>query len=146
MRRGRNLQPTRRGPKSRSEPDVVADCGAYGLVFIEVKYRSGNDRQVFAGKHQKYLDGTDAFADPDLIRRSKLYELARNWRIGVELAGGSPFTLVNLVVKSREPEQVVEFNAGLNQQKGQFLVLTWAELLRRVEAPEWLQRYLDGVF
>ena len=111
-------------PDSRSEPDVVADFGQCGLVSIEVKYKSGNDLQDFDVKHEKYLDGTDAFAVPQLIRESKLYELARNWRIGVELANGAPFTLVNLVVKSREPKQIAMFDSGLNHRKGQFRVLT----------------------
>jgi hypothetical protein len=103
---------------------VVADFGQCGLVSIEVKYKSGNDLQDFDVKHEKYLDGTDAFAVPQLIRESKLYELARNWRIGVELANGAPFTLVNLVVKSREPKQIAMFDSGLNHRKGQFRVLT----------------------
>jgi hypothetical protein len=32
-------------PNSFSEPDVIVDLGEGGLIFIEVKYRSGNDAQ-----------------------------------------------------------------------------------------------------
>jgi hypothetical protein len=133
-------------PDSRSEPDVVADFGQCGLVSIEVKYKSGNDLQDFDVKHEKYLDGTDAFAVPQLIRESKLYELARNWRIGVELANGAPFTLVNLVVKSREPKQIAMFDSGLNHRKGQFRVLTWTELTSESEPTEWLKQYFEDKF
>jgi hypothetical protein len=133
-------------PNRRSEPDVIVDFGQFGLVLIEVKYRSGNDLQDFGKKHEKYLDGTDAFAEPQLIRDSRMYELARNWRIGVELANGAPFTLVNLVVKSRESKQIALFDSGLNHRKGQFRVLTWAQLVNHIEAPDWLEGYLKGTF
>jgi hypothetical protein len=33
-------------PTSFSEPDVIIDLGEGGLVFIEVKYRSGNDQKL----------------------------------------------------------------------------------------------------
>ncbi len=71
-------------------------CGPAGIVFIEVKYRSLNDnKDADYGGWSRYLD-TDAFADPLSLRRSGHYELARNWRIGWDLAGERPFTLVNL--------------------------------------------------
>jgi hypothetical protein len=136
----------REEPNRRSEPDVIVDFGQSGLALIEVKYRSGNDLQDFGTKHEKYLDGTDAFAEPKLIRDSQMYELARNWRIGVELANGAPFTLVNLVVKSRESKELALFDFGLNHRKGQFRVLTWAELVNHIEAPDWLEGYLKGTF
>jgi hypothetical protein len=60
-----------------------------------------------------------------VIGRSELYELTRNWRIGVELAGERPFTLVNLVVKDSDPVRTEEFRAGLNPQRGHFLVIRW---------------------
>ena len=68
--------------------------------------------------------------------------LVRNWRIGVELANSRPFTLVNLVAKNREPKQVAMFDCGLNHRKGQFRLLTWKELVDRIEAPAWLSVYL----
>jgi hypothetical protein len=131
-------------PRRRSEPDVILDFADHGLVIIEVKYRSGNDQQKFGVKHEKYLLGTDAFAQPKLIQSSWLYELTRNWRIGVELAAGRPFTLVNLVVKNREPNQTRRFCSGLNCQKGTFQVVTWANFLsqcNRAEWPTWFTEY-----
>ena len=127
----------------RSEPDVIADFGQSGVAIVEVKYGAGNDQQRFEAKHEKYLDRTEAFSDKQLVRDSRMYELARNWRIGVELANGRPFTLVNLVVKSREAKQLAVFASGLNSRKGQFRVLTWKELANEIKAPDWLKRYLD---
>jgi hypothetical protein len=131
-------------PTRRSEPDVIADFGRLGVVILEVKYGAGNDQQEFRAKHEKYLDGTDAFSEPQLIRDSKLYELARNWRIGVELASGAPFILVNLVINSREPKQIAIFESGLNHRKGHFRVVKWPELVNQIEAPDWLEGYLKG--
>jgi hypothetical protein len=133
-------------PKSRTEPDVITRFGASGMAFIEVKYRSGNDLQTFGAKHEKYLERTDAFADAGLIRESNLYELARNWRIGVELAKGLPFTLLNLVTRNQEPDRTAKFHSGLNHRKGNFRVVTWKDLLGKVACPAWLQQYLDGMF
>jgi hypothetical protein len=124
-------------PRHRSEPDVILDFANAGLVIVEVKYRSGNDKQRFGDKHEKYLCNTDAFAVPEQIRRAKLYELTRNWRIGVELAEGRPFTLVNLVAKNREPHQTRLFCSGLNCRRGTFRVVTWADLLSRLNRAEW---------
>lgn len=132
-------------PRSRSEPDVII-VGIFGVVFIEVKYRSPNDQQAFSTKHDKYLEGTDAFSDPQLIRDSRMYELARNWRIGVELAEGTPFTLVNLLIGNRESQELADFDAGLNHHKGQFEVVTWVDLLDQVEAPDWLEMYMSRIF
>lgn len=134
-------------PRRRSEPDVILNCMDDGLVFIEVKYLSRNDAQKFGDRHEKYLLDTDAFAEPQLVRRSELYELARNWRIGVELADGRPFTLVNLVIKNREPNQIRQFHSGLNCMKGTFRVATWKEFLSECNPfdwPLWFKEYVDG--
>lgn len=133
-------------PMRRSEPDVIADFGPQGLVEIEVKYGARNDQQDFGAKHEKYLAGIDAFEDHQAIRESRLYELARNWRIGIELANGAPFTLLNLVVRNRDATQIEKFRSGLNEAKGQFRVLTWAELVGQIEAPTWLTNYLNDKF
>ena len=41
----------------RTEPDVVVDAGAAGVVVIEVKYTSPNDVQVPSNRFDRYLDG-----------------------------------------------------------------------------------------
>lgn len=133
-------------PRRRSEPDVILDFANDGVVIVEVKYRSGNDQQKFGEKHEKYLSNADAFAEPELIRRAELYELTRNWRIGVELAEGRPFTLVNLVVKNREPNQIRKFRSGLNYLRGTFRIATWKDFLSECNPsqwPLWFREYLD---
>lgn len=131
-------------PDRRSEPDVIMDFADEGLIIIEVKYGSANATETFGTKHQKYLDCTDAFSDTNAIRDSRLYELARNWRIGVDLAGGRRFTLLNLVVADREVRATDQFKAGLNPAVGNFEVAVWSDLLECCEKPEWLQLYLSG--
>jgi hypothetical protein len=126
----------------RSEPDVAVDFGDAGVVVIEVKYRSGNDKQKFGTRYDRYVRETDSFVDVEAIGRSELYELTRNWRIGVELASGRPFTLVNLVVRDSDPVRTEEFRAGLNPKRGKFLVLRWADFMARIEQPDWLKSYL----
>jgi hypothetical protein len=133
-------------PRRRSEPDVILDFANDGLVIVEVKYRSGNDQQEFRDKHEKYLSDTDAFTEPELIRHAGLYELTRNWRIGVELAEGRPFTLVNLMIKNKEPNQILQFRSGLNYMKGTYRIATWKDFLSGCnpsEWPLWFRDYLN---
>ncbi len=133
-------------PRRRSEPDVILDFADDGLIIVEVKYRSGNDQQKFGEKHEKYLSDTDAFTELELIRHAELYELTRNWRIGVELAEGRPFTLVNLMIKNKEPNQIRQFRSGLNYLKGNYRITTWRDFLSECnpsEWPLWFKEYLD---
>jgi hypothetical protein len=133
-------------PDCRSEPDVILDFADEGLVIVEVKYRAANAIEVFGSKHQKYLEGTDAFIDTNAVRASRLYELARNWRIGVDLAGGRRFTLLNLVVAHPARSGTDQFEAGLNPAAGNFKVFVWRDLLDCCEKPEWLKAYLSERF
>ena len=122
------------------------DFGDAGVVLIEVKYRSGNDKKKFGTRYDRYVRETDAFLDLGAIGRSELYELTRNWRIGVDLASGTPFTLVNLVVRDSEPARTEKFRVGLNPKHGQFLVLRWHDFTARFQQPDWLKSYLSARF
>lgn len=135
-------------PQSRSEPDVVLDFGAAGVVFIEVKLRSGNDlKKTSYSGWPKYLYGSIAFGDPDKAASTRLYELARNWRIGWELAGERPLTVVNLglpeLFKDEKGAILNYFSGCLTQGPDRvFQCLTWGELLRAIRAkPRWLLAY-----
>lgn len=68
----------------RSEPDVVLDYGGAGVAFIEIRLHAPNDetKPADGAKFGKYPANTSAFADPDMARESRMYELTRNWRIG----------------------------------------------------------------
>ena len=134
----------------RSEPDVIVTEKSGALAFVEVKYRSANDRRSFDYQGwTKYLESTDCFLDPDGVRESGHYELARNWRIAWDLAQGRPFRLINLgppsLFNSSEADRLDSFVNGLNQaNSASFERLTWDTLLGRIrEKPPWLKDYLQ---
>lgn len=118
------------------------DFGDAGIALIEVKYRSGNDRKKFGSRYDRYVRATDAFSDVAAIGRSELYELTRNWRIGVELASGRPFTLVNLVLRDNDSGRTNEFRTGLNPKLGKFMLLPWCDFVTNFQQPDWLTPYL----
>lgn len=131
-------------PLSYSEPDVIMDFGREGLVLIEVKYRSGNDRNTIPNKFAKYVGGTGAFRDVDAVVGSGFYELARNWRIGFDLSTGRAMILVNLAVASRSSEQAALsiFSDGLSQDgTHQFQQVWWSDFLGQFSLPAWLSEY-----
>jgi hypothetical protein len=138
-------------PGSRSEPDVVLDFGGEGLVVIEAKLRSKNDKKSTSDPHWGiYFAETDVFADEDQVRESGCYELARNWRIGCEIAGPSPFTLVNLAMPSlfaeaHEQERLMQFQSGLAEtETHRFCQLTWSDILQCLPKPwpQWFDSFI----
>jgi hypothetical protein len=140
---------------SRTEPDVCLDYGAAGVVLIEVKHKSENKPQRLkdADKFDRYVLDTGAFADPQLATRSAHYELARNWRLGHDLAGDRPFRLVNLgptmLFRGRAGQSLDSFEATLARgDRRAFVRLTWADLLSDTQAatgplPTWLAGWLS---
>lgn len=87
-------------PERRTEPDVVLDYAAKGVVFLEVKLSSGNDKSSDLTRMDRYLCHTNAFGSTDLIKRSGLYQLTRNWRFAWDLAEQRRLRLVNLAPKA----------------------------------------------
>jgi hypothetical protein len=136
-------------PKSRSEPDVVVDFSDNGLVIIEVKHFSPNDKKSgsFVG-WDRYVRNTDAFSDTDGVRKSGLYELARNWRIAWDLANGRPFELVNLgppaLFQDKDSQRLSDFRGSLNRGGGRdFLTVSWPKLFENIRGrPDWFRRYV----
>jgi hypothetical protein len=133
---------------SRTEPDVVADFGADGVVVAEVKYGSANDRQKSSKPWAQYLDDRAAFRDPAAAQRSERYELVRNWRFGCELAGARPLTLVNLVATPepgphRARTEMLASALAIGPRR-RFLQLTFDELLTAVPRPwsTWFAEYV----
>src|SRR5580698_2966714 len=97
--RGKRITVLRDRLKERSgwyaEPDVVLDFGER-IIFVEAKLTSKNDRkEPDYGGWNTYLND-DAFRDKATAIRSQLYQLARNWRVALELAQGCSFQVVNL--------------------------------------------------
>jgi hypothetical protein len=137
--------------RRRSEPDVVIDYGRGGLVLVEVKWRAPNDIVLDArvGKFDRYVDGSVSFAAPALAKKSGLYELVRNWRIGWDLAAGRPFRLVNLGPESlfQSPALGVLKGALPHSSDKRFQTLSWNEFLRVLKSefggiPHWLRAWL----
>lgn len=130
--------------KSRSEPDVIVDCGRSGVIVVEVKYRSANSTEERVEKFAKYVKRTDLFANTESVRDSGLYELVRNWRVGSELALDRPFTLVNLVMRKDQRRAMKSFRSGIEtSQVRQFTEITWRDFVSKFVLPVWLKSYLE---
>jgi hypothetical protein len=136
-------------PQGRSEPDIVL-AFERGIVLIEVKHRSENavEKEGYGG-WKRYVRDTDAFELPDQVQKtSGLYELARYWRIGWDLAGGAPMTLVNLgpaplFAAPEDKARLGAFTRGIRRDAShRFLQVAWTDFLKAIpDPPEWLQRY-----
>jgi hypothetical protein len=137
-------------PISRSEPDVMLDFGEGGLVVIEVKGKSPNEAKnaEYAGWTKRGYLASKGFSNRDRITDSTLYELARNWAIGWDVAAGRPFHLVNLGPASlfeKQAAQLATFKQGLRTDSSHgFQMLTWSSFLASMPSmPDWLKGWLD---
>jgi hypothetical protein len=136
-------------PSKFSEPDVIMDFGEFGIVIIEVKYRSPNDiLNNSSPKWDKYILETDAFLNPESIKESGYYELARNWRIAWDLAGKRPLVVLNLgqdfLFQGSKGGDLNYFCSCLRiDNSHKFMTLTWTRFLKDLSnMPEWLSKYL----
>jgi len=133
----------------RSEPDVILDFGVAGIILIEVKHRSPNDvKRADYPNWSRYLNGARAFQSEDEVRRTGMYELARNWRFAFELAGGRPFAVLNLgpgrLFSGEKGRRLDAFIATLTQSEhNRFVTATWKQFLQGFgPLPDWLKHYL----
>lgn len=130
-------------PNSQSEPDVILDFGSAGVVFIEVKLRSGNDfkNPDYAGWPQ-YTDSDRCFVEgAQAVSQCGAYELVRNWRILDEYADDRPGVLINLADDHGDLERFQEVISNHDQRR--FIKCTWRDLLQRIaHPPQWLCNYL----
>jgi hypothetical protein len=137
-------------PTSRTEPDVIIDRGACGLFVIEVKHRSGTDlKPVDYQGWDRYCPANSPFPYTAAMRSSECYELARNWRFGLELSANPPrpFTLVYLGPDTLfHSGDFAAFQAALpTSGTAQFKTLTWNHLLGAIsERPQWLAEYVQS--
>jgi len=137
-------------PERRSEPDVILDFGASGLIFIEVKLWSQNEtkKNDYAG-WEKYLTSTEAFLDPNKVKRSGFYELSRNWRIAWEMANDRPMVLINLgpagIFKDDQKIPMQLFSESLRLSPiRQFVKVTWKSFLDAIpKKPKWFSKYIQ---
>jgi len=140
-------------PRSRTEPDVVIDLGDSGLLIIEVKHRSGTDVKPsnYAG-WDRYYPADSPIPHATAVRASGCYEMARNWRLGTELASEPPrpFTLACLgpegLFRGAGAEIIQPFEDCLPAEgRNRFQKLTWKSLLGEIRQPaDWLVRYVEA--
>ncbi len=119
-------------PDRRTEPDVVIAWRDL-LVFVEAKYRSGNNRKAEYAHFTRYLDRPQLFTMlSDEVQRAGYYELVRNWRVGIEVAERlrtDRFVLVNLG-PPRLDSSAHAFSRSLAETPNRrFMHLTWSSLL-----------------
>src|SRR5262249_24349189 len=138
-------------PGSRTEPDMVLDLGPGGVIIIEVKHRSPTDvKPTDYPGWERYYPADSPLSYAAAIRASRCYELARNWRFGLELAAEPvrPFTLGCLgpegLFRGEGATIIRPFEGSLPAGgPGRFRKLTWEGLFRAIEgAPDWLMRYV----
>ena len=138
-------------PRSRTEPDVVIDLGPDGVVIFEVKHRSPTDvKSECHGGWDRYYPASSLLPYAGAVRASGCYELARNWRFGLELASAPcrPFTLAclgpELLFRGPGAEALRPFEACLpGEGPARFLKVSWDVLLGAIEgAPGWLADYV----
>jgi hypothetical protein len=140
-------------PASRTEPDVLIDFGGHGVFIIEVKHRSGTDlkKLEYAG-WDRYYPATSPPSYAASMRASECYELARNWKFGLELTAATPrsFTLAYLGPDSlfrgggarvlRPFEDCLPTEGLARLQK-----IGWNTLLGAItDPPEWIVRHFEA--
>ena len=103
-----------------TEPDVILDFGS-SIIFIEAKLTSENEREKPDYSGWKTYLNTIAFRNEGLAISSELYQLARNWRIALELANGHAFKVVNLAPSfpkgERRPLAMLRASIEANAQR-----------------------------
>jgi hypothetical protein len=125
-----------------SEPDIIIEADSV-VVFVEAKFTSRNEPQE-GSKLSKYLSD-DWVLDESGLEAAGLYELVRNWAIGLAWARMGPrkrrFVLVNLVRQSEEVDIEKNFGSLIRQNRWQrFRRVTWESLVRSV-CPELAERF-----
>jgi hypothetical protein len=136
----------------RTEPDVILDFGVAGIVFVEVKFRSGNEIKPSKYAHwERYLGDQEApFKNPAEVRSNGHYELTRNWRIAWELSRmlNVPIALINLgkdALFDGAKGRALSVYESLLAQDGAhaFYRLSWRRFLDAAGyIPPWLRAYL----
>jgi hypothetical protein len=122
--------------KAYSEPDVII-IGENEIIFIEVKFRSGNANTKKKDKFLRYLSN-DYYQSSDFAVESGLYELVRNWTIGNMFAHGTKFRLINLgfqnLFAGKKATALSVFESSLKvTEKRRFEKLSWESVLQKLK-------------
>lgn len=129
-------------PNRLSEPDIIIETDNT-VVFVEAKFTSPNERGK-SEKLDKYVSG-DWAVNRSQLRAAGMYELVRNWAIGMAWTRmgrrKGRFVLVNLVRESDERSIEEEFGALVTQNAPQrFRRVTWESLVHHV-CPQLAERF-----
>lgn len=136
-------------PNSFSEPDVIVDLGAAGLMFIEVKHLSGNDLKPadYPG-WSKYSSVARLKWQIEAVKASGCYELARNWSLLNGLAADRPASLVSLgldkLFLGAEGARLNRFIGALGtDERSHFMKVSWSDLLGKGVGymPDWFAQF-----
>lgn len=123
-------------PTARTEPDVILSWDGV-LAVVEAKLASRNDLKPPGHRGwQLYYSRSCFDASFEAVAATGLYELARNWRIGFELAGERSFVLVNLAPVALDADAVVLQRVTAETPMRRFATRTWREVL--AGAPAWV--------
>jgi hypothetical protein len=135
-------------PDRRSEPDVIVDLGEVGFVFIEVKYRSGNDwKPADYDGWSRYERAPRLGWRIEDVKASGCYELARNWCLLKNLAANKPATLVNLgpatlFSSQKNGARLGRFVSALGtDERSHFRQVTWPEFLGKDLRDDWFGQF-----
>lgn len=121
--------------KYYTEPDIIIITNSES-VFIEVKVKSGNDKQAADNRnYDKYL--LDKFyTDIKAAKKSSYYELIRNWTIGNIFAENN-FKLINLAPQKlfSNENQDSDFKLFINslQNSRNFIQLSWEAVFKNLK-------------
>jgi hypothetical protein len=130
-------------PCARSEPDVIIAWRNI-VVLIEVKHTTSNPVKADYPHFDRYLDDPAMWSAPmHEVKGVGLYELTRNWRLGIELAGTRAFALINLgPERTRKTAECFEGLVKTNDRR-LFRYNLWSDFLGRVHGkPSWLKDFL----
>jgi hypothetical protein len=128
--------------KHYSEPDIIIETKSK-IIFIEVKYNSGNSYEKSLKKIEKYLT-KEYYVDIKKANKSLYYELIRNWSIWNEISKDKEFYLLNIGLKNKfelenKQGRINDFNESLNRKEN-FIRFYWETILDKL-SKENIDRY-----
>lgn len=117
---------------SYSEPDIIM-ITEEEVIFIEVKVKSSNDKQDPDKKNfDRYLNN-DFYLDKNLAKKSKYYELIRNWTIAHFFSSDKKIRLINLAPRKlfckESNRDFSNFISSLKNKKN-FEQLSWEDVIQ----------------
>lgn len=117
---------------SFSEPDIIV-ITEEEVIFIEVKVKASNDKQDPDKKNfDRYLNN-DFYLDKNLAKKSKYYELIRNWTIAHLFSSDKKIRLINLAPRKlfykESNRDFSNFISSLKNKKN-FEQLSWEDVIQ----------------